>query len=758
MLHYTEMTAHDAAGSKAAKGGAGEFLDVERILAMVRRQIGVVLAAIAVGIVLGVIYLMTAVPIYTSSTDILIDKGQSKLVDELASASGVFQDEAEMLSQVELLKSRQIAGTVVDALRLDQNDAFLAGTPSLLRTARVAVGGLISTLRPELPVEQADAAAQRRERAIDILQGNLDVQRVGRTYVLRLSYDSPDPALASSIARGFGSAYLDDQLQAKYTASRRASSWLQDRIAELRQQSYDADLAVQTFRNENNLLQTGTGLVSQQQLGEINTQLTAARAQTAQSKAQLDQIEQIIAEGRTDALVNDALVSTTINTLRGRYLDAARRESEIAAKLGPDHIQAVRLKSEMQEYERLIFGELRRIAESYRSTYAVSLERERSLETSLADVTAVNAGDNTLQVRLRELERESEAYRALYDDFLQRYQQTVQQQSFPITDARVITDSTVPDKPSAPKTPLILALFAVMGAAAGTGIAGFREYRERFFRVGSQVRSELDMEFLGFLPILGPEEAKANEQKGTPSRLWRPGALATHVRRHPMSSFAETLRNIKVAADLGLPDQACKVIGVVSCVPGEGKSSVAASFGNLLALQGMRTLLIDGDIRNPGLTRSLDPKPEQGLVQVVLEQVDAEAALLRDDPMPLSLLPTVMRSRVTNTSDLLSSASMGRLLARFRGEYDYIVVDLPPVGPVVDAKAFAQRVDAFVFVVEWGKTSRQLVRSALASNPAFHSKSLGVILNKADNKKMRLYRSYGSPEYYASRYDSYYRD
>ncbi|WP_244492665.1 polysaccharide biosynthesis tyrosine autokinase [Aureimonas sp. AU22] len=758
MLHYTEMTAHDTAASKAAKGGASEFLNVERILAMVRRQMWVVIAAVAVGIVLGILYLLTAVPIYTSSTDILIDKGQSKLVDELASASGVFQDEAEMLSQVELLKSRQIAGNVVDELKLDENDAFLAGTPSILRSVRVAVGGLIAAVRSELPVEQADASAQRRETAINILQNNLDVQRVGRTYVLRLSYDSPDPVLASSIARGFGSAYLDDQLQAKYAATRRASSWLQDRIAELRQQSYDADLAVQNFRNDNGLLLTGTGLVSQQQLSEINTQLTAARAQTAQSKAQLDQIEKIIQDGRTDALVNDALLSSTINTLRGKYLDAARRESEIAGKLGPDHIQAIRLKTEMAEYERLIFGELRRIAESYRSTYEVSLERERSLETSLTDVTAVNAGNNTLQVRLRELERESEAYRALYDDFLQRYQQTVQQQSFPITDARVITEPQAPDKPSAPKKPLILALFAFMGAAAGAGIAGFREYRERFFRVGSQVRSELDMEFLGFMPILTPEEAKSDEQKAAPSKLWRPGALATYVRRHPMSSFAETLRNIKVAADLSMPDIPCKVIGVVSCVPGEGKSSVAASFGNLLALQGMRTLLIDGDIRNPGLTRGLETKPEQGLVQAVLEQADVEDVTLRDDPMPLALVPTVMRSRITNTSDLLASASMSRLLARFRGQYDYIVVDLPPVGPVVDAKAFAQRVDAFVFVVEWGKTSRQLVRSAIASNPIFHSKSLGVILNKADSKKMRLYRSYGSPEYYASRYESYYRD
>ncbi|MBB3938018.1 polysaccharide biosynthesis tyrosine autokinase [Aureimonas phyllosphaerae] len=757
MLHYPEMNARETSVAMAEKDGSGDFIDFDRILAMVRRQIWVVVIGIAVGMVIGAAYLMSAVPVYTASTDILIDKGQSKLVDELATASGVFQDEAEMLSQVELLKSRQIASAVVRELKLDENDAFLAGSPSPLRSIRVALSGVLSAIRPELAAEGVDETAARRDAAIDNLQANVDVARVGQTYVLRLTYTSPDAALSARIARAYGSAYLDDQLQAKYAATRRASTWLQDRIAELRQQSYDADLAVQQFRNDNGLLASGAGLVSQQELGEINSQLVAARAQTAEAKAQLDQIERLISDGRTDAVVNDALASSTINSLRNQYLEAARRESEITRKLGPDHVQAVRLKAEMREYERLIFGELRRIAESYRSTYSVSQERERSLEASLADIRAVNADDNTLQVRLRELERESEAYRSLYDDFLQRYQQTVQQQSFPITDARIITDPTVPENPSAPRKLLVMALFAGLGAAAGGAVSGLREYRERFFRVGSQVRSELDMEFLGFMPLVDAGEAKGGEP-GPASRLWPGGALSTYVRRRPMSSFAETLRNIKVAADLNMPNIPSKVIGIVSCVPSEGKSSVAASLGNLLALQGARTLLIDGDIRNPGLTRSLDTKPERGLVEVIIDNADPDEALLWESSIPLAVLPTILKSRVSNTSDVLASAKMAQILAQFREKFEYVIVDLPPVGPVVDAKAFASRVDGFVFVVEWGRTSRQLVRSAMGNSPVFRNHSLGVVLNKADSKKMKFYRSYGSPEYYASRYESYYRN
>ncbi|MCE7030857.1 polysaccharide biosynthesis tyrosine autokinase [Jiella avicenniae] len=738
-----------------------EFLDFDRLLAAARRQVWIVLAGAAIGLVLGLAYVVSAVPLYTATTDLLIDKGQSKLVDELSAASGVFQDEAEMLSQVELLKSRQIAEAVVTQLNLTQNERFMAGNPSLIGSAigavKATVSDVVGSLIPNLDASDVAGQDDAVEDAITILQNNLSVERVGRTYVLRLGYTSSDPSMAVRIARTYGDAYLDDQLQAKYDATKRASGWLQDRIAELKQQSFAADLAVQKFRNDNGLISSGNQLVSEQQLNEITTQLITAQAETASTKARLDQIRGIINAGRTDAVVGDALVSTTINTLREKYLDAARREAEISKKLGPNHVQAVRLRNEMNDYQNLIFGELRRIAESYENAYKVALSRQNSLQASLDGVVGVNAEKNTVQVKLRELERESETFKSLYDNFLQRYQQTVQQQSFPITDARIITPPSYPEHPSYPRKPLILALFLVLGLASSSGIAAFREYRDRFFRTGDQVRSELQAEFLGFMPAVSPVDGKSQDATLMPGEgLWPATSMAAYVRHHPLSAFAETLRNVKVAADMALPDLDAKVIGVVSCIPGEGKSTTSANLGILLAMQGAKTLLIDGDLRNPGLSRGLAGKPDTGLIEAVLGNASQEAVLRHDQSRQLTVLPTVLRQRVSHTSELLASPSMAAILAGYRKQFDYIVVDLPPVGPVVDAKAFANRVDAFVFVVEWGRTSRQLVRSMMANNPVFHEKCLGVILNKSDESKMRLYRSYGSAEYYASRYGSYY--
>jgi succinoglycan biosynthesis transport protein ExoP len=211
-----------------------------------------------------------------------------------------------------------------------------------------------------------------------------------------------------------------------------------------------------------------------------------------------------------------------------------------------------------------------------------------------------------------------------------------------------------------------------------------------------------------------------------------------------------------VAADLGLADQKSKVLGVVSCLPSEGKTTIAANLSVLFAMQGARSLLIDGDLRNPGLTRSLDAKPNEGLIEALVGGVPSDQVLRWDSSGKIAVLPTILKRRISHTSELLASLGMAQLLETFRSEFDYVVVDLPPLGPIVDAKAFANRIDAFVLVVEWGHTSRQLVRSMMASNPLIREKCLGVILNKSDESKMKYYRSYGSVDYYASQYQKYY--
>ncbi len=738
-----------------------QAVDVEALIAAARRQWLVVAACAAAAFVLGIVYILTAVPLYTSYVSVLIDRGNREVVQQLSTIGGVIDDEASILSQVELLYSDTIALAVVDKLDLSNDPSFMSSEASAISSAIGAIRSIAnvsSWFASEEPETDAQVAARRRAAA-DQLLDNVSVSRVGRTYVLEVSYVSPSSQLSAKIANAIGEAYLVDKLNSKYEATRRASDWLQERIAELRQKALASDLAVQKFRSANGLVAAGSVLVADQQLSELNSAMIVAQSDTAKARARLQRIQQIIASGQSDAIVTDVLDSSISNELRQKYLDASKREAQISERLGQNHIQAIRLRSEMSEYKRLMFEEVNRIAESYKSDLDVAEAREKSLNDSVSQATGISASANETQVQLRELEREAETYKNMYQTFLQRYQEALQQQSFPVTEARIITRATPAGGPSHPRKSLVMAFFLVLGAAAGGGVGAFREFRDRFFRTGEQVRDILGLEFLGIAPLVPPARATSlKEMPEGPRLIRKANAVSNYVIDHPLSAFAETLRSAKIAADLGLAGKTCKIIGIVSSLPGEGKSTISVNFAELLASQGSRTILIDGDLRNPGATRAIARHAEAGLLEALLDGGNVQNLLLHNPQTKLSFLPAVVKHRVPHSSELLASPAMRNILTSLSAEADYIIVDLPPLGPVVDARAISNRVDGFIFVTEWGKTARRVVRQVLSTDPYIRDKCLGVILNKVDQERMKLYRAYGSSEYYYSRYSQYYQE
>jgi succinoglycan biosynthesis transport protein ExoP len=742
---------------------AGRSLDVDHLLAAARRQWRVVALGLATGLVLGIFYILTAVPLYTANASVLMDRENRAIADQLSAIGSVLDDEATVLSQVELLKSDTISLAVVDRLKLVADPAFNNSGGALIPTIFSAVRSLVNVGSWfSAAVEPTGEAEAKRQAASQRIQNGMTVSRVGRTYVLDLSYVSASPELSARITGALADAYLTDKLDSKYEATRRAGAWLQDRIEELRKKSLETDLAVQKFRTANGLVSTGGRLVTDQQLTELNSALIVAQADTAKAEANLSRIKDIIARGQTDAIVTDVLDSSITNTLREKFLEASKREAEIADRLGPRHSQAIRLRGEMREYQRLMFEELGRIAQSYQSDLDVARSRENSLTESVTQATGISATANETQVQLRELERESETYKNLYQTFLQRYQEAMQQQSFPVTEARIISRATIPNHPSFPRRGMVLALSMVLGMAAGVGLGAFREFRDRFFRTGSQVRDVLGQEFLGPAPLVDGEALRPIEQLESesfhPRAVRKPNAISHYSVDHPLSAFAETLRSAKIAADLSLPGKKSKVIGIVSVLPGEGKSTVAINFAELLADQGSKTLLIDADLRNPGATRVIGRHADEGLVEAVMEGRPVIDLLMMSQKTKLAFLPAVIKRRIPHSSELLASMGMAQLLTTASQNFDYVVLDLPPLGPVVDARAIASRIDGFIFVVEWGRTARKVVRQTMENEPLIMEKCLGVILNKVDSDKMKLYREYGSSEYYSSRYSSYYHE
>jgi succinoglycan biosynthesis transport protein ExoP len=758
------------------------IMDLLRLLAAIKRQLSFILAIAILGGVCGLIYAYNLQPRYTASTLLLIDNRRVPAVENSYDGPALTTDTAASIidSQVEVMKSEKVASGVVRKLDLLNDPEFSRrpSQPGLLKRVQMGILGILGSvgivrpLEPELPIGNDESA---RLHAIAIaVQRDVDVRRVGRTMVLEITYTAETPQKAARFANGYAEAYLADQLDAKYEATKRASTWLEDRMNELKQKALTSDLAVQKFKADHNLIASGGRLINEQQLQEVNTQLVLSRADTAKAEARYQRIEAIINGHQTDAIVSEAIGNAGIEQLRSKYLDASKRQAEISAKLGKDHQQAVYFRNEMAEYERLMFQELGRLAESYRSEVDITRSREQSLKASLDQLSNVSTSDNKTLVSLRELEREGDAYRNLHQSYLQRFQEALQQQSFPIIDARIITSATPPGSPSYPKKAVILILFIFAGGAIGCAAGYWRESRERGFQSEEQVRADLGVECLGMLPVVksrsakpslaGPFQGKGRltvsseeVQKRAERITSSMDGIMTYAIDNPASAYAETLLAVKLAADLRLAGQTSKIIGIISALPGEGKTTFSKNFASLIASLKSKTLLIDADLRGPELTRRAVPGAMAGLVEAVIEKQPLQDLLWTEEQSGLRILPGTVSARSIHASELLASNGMKTLLAEAENQFEYVVVDLPPLGPVVDVRAVASQIQAFVLVAQWRQTARKVVRSLLTSEQRLYEKCLGTVLNKVNLDQIKMFENPGSRYFYYDEYSkSYY--
>lgn len=765
----------NSAGPRNAEEPDG-FIDLDRLFSVVVRRARMVGLFVALFVGLGIAYLIFATPLYTSATQILLDENLSKFAEEQTTPQNAQLLDTQIASAVEILKSGELALRVVDKMNLADNDTVLNPPRSPFDVAKdglKAVTGLFSS-GPEISEDMARNG--RRQKAAALLQQQLAVERVTRSSVVSLAYRSSDPQLAAGIVHTYADAYLNDQLNANFEATERASVWLQERLADLRQRAQAASLEVEKYRSENGLTLARGELMSEQQLADLNSQLIIAQADTASASARYKQFQAIIDQGPETAVKNATISAkegdnSVIRDLRTRYLAVSKREQEVTQSFSADHPQAVSLRKEKTDISRQIFQELQQLTASYRNEYEVARSREASLRENIEGTTGRNSDANLSLVHLRELEQKSAALKTLYETYLNRYEQASQQRSFPIAKARVISTAGVPASPSSPKKTLVLALSAVLGLMAGGAFAAFQEFRERTFRLESDVRSILGHRSFGYVPLIGagqPGAADLVRAKLMKNRVPQPPAqgampferLSRIVLDAPRSSFAETFRNAKLACDRILNGNGSRVIGIASAVPDEGKSIVAANFAALLAASGKKTLLIDADIRKPGLSKMIKPAPKSGLVEALTGESSWPAGIKIDQQTKLAILPVggemSARSNPHDSHELLASPAMGELIDNARKSFDYVVVDLAALAPVVDAKAFSPLADGFIFVAEWGRTPSRLVRDLLTSEPQIDGKILGVILNKTDMQELAKYSDFGGAEHYRHRYEKYY--
>jgi succinoglycan biosynthesis transport protein ExoP len=705
------------------------------------RQWRLIALVTGLAIMVGAIYIAISPSKFTAQVDMVIDTKRANWTQtEMASENRPVED-ASVDSEIETTKSERVASLVISRLHLIEDPEFIKAGSSLKRQ-------IFSLLRLTEESEQL-SKDQLMRRVLSTLKDNLGVVRLGRSYIEQISYTSLDRDKAASIANAFADAYIEDQLQAKFEATRRASAWLEQRIGELRQQASDAYRTVQDFKSENSIIIGVDGkLASEIELDQLGIALAKARADTSQAKARLDRISRVMEQrtdkeslGIPDPVVTDALSNPVITRLRQQFLDDQNKESEWTARYGSDHQAARNLRGEMAALQRAIWDEISRIAESYKSELQIAKSQEEAIDKRMTEVFKNSAATRQSQVHLRELETAANSYRGIYETFLSRFTQSVQQQSFPSTEARVVTAASPPLSPSSPKIALTLALATLCGLGLGLMSAVAREQLNRRIHTRAEIEKLLGINCLAILPAFKQKKTRLRKLAAAQNSL----AFRQISEVAPFSETAEALRYIKVAIDLH--PTGGNVIGIVSALPGEGKTTVAASLAAFVAKSGARTLLIDADLRNPSMTRTLGYPNASGLLNMVAEKSQLDDLVITDSKFKFDFLPSSTKTKTLNSSDILNSTAVKDMLRAAKSDYDYVLVDLPPILPVVDVRAAAHLFDAFVLVVEWGGTSTDEILKAVKVSRVLSDRLLGVVLNKADVAVMRRFEGYSDRSY-----------
>ncbi len=422
--------------------------------------IGVIL-----GLALGNIYIALVSPTYTAGASLILDMRNVEFSPQKPMVADIALDSAFVESQVEVVKSKAIGSAVIRKLRLTQKPEFTASTGGYLGDLLQSIGRMIGSPEPHSDFEL-------EERALRTLQSKLIAKRIGLSFIIEVAFRSADPQLAADIANEILQTYLDDQKDARVAATRRAIDWLQQSIEGLRQQATAADRTVVEFKMKNNIVNAGGRLINEQQIGEMSSQLVSAAGQKMEAKARLERIESILSgassdDARVDPAVADSLKSEIITKLRSQYLDLASREADWTARYGANHSATTGIRDQMREIKLSMLAELRRIAETYKSDYQIAEEREASISRKLTSVISDSKETNSAQVIMRELESTAQTYRSLYDEFLHRQIATMQQQSLPVIEGRVLSRASRPLRVSWPRASIVYLLSLTVGALGG---------------------------------------------------------------------------------------------------------------------------------------------------------------------------------------------------------------------------------------------------------------------------------------------------
>ena len=709
-------------------------IDFSKTLTTLWRGKGTIIACALAALMLALVFIALAPRQYTAATQILIDPTDLLAVGSGTTPSTPLSDAGllQVESQVRVLGSDAVLRRVVAALDLDKDPEFV-GSRSPLRALSQDILGVIGI--------HGDATSDNKTlAALTELRRRVTVKRDERTYVVEVDVTTRSPEKSARIANAIADAYLAEQTQIRSDAARQVSQSLSARLQDLRDRLRDAEKKVEDYRTSHSMIGSNGQLVTEQQLTEMNAQLVGARARTAEAKGRLDQVTQVQKTKEENGAFPAALLSQTITALRGQYAEVMRREAEQMTTLGPRHPAVLDIQAQAERLRHMIDNEIDRTAVAARTEYESAKASEQTLANNLKALEGTTADNNQAMVGLRELEREAQASRDLYQAFLVRARETGEQQQIDTKNIRVISKADLPLRRSSPPSSLLIALGALLlGAATGCGLVLVRAvpgedgdaWRDKSprgrelwrDRIGKAAKSAAT----GFRS--GGGSAKIPVLAVLPAVDVSFGLSAVD---DPQSPFAKGIHKIYDALQTSHDRQENRHDNpsvLVIALDAEDDSATVALTLAALAAEKERVLLIDADVERRTLSAIDAQQSGAGLVDVATGRRLLSDVITRDRETNINLASFV--SPESRRDGRIVDDDIRRAFDETK-RFDLVIVAAIDVTGAPSTRFFGKVVDHVIVVAKAGEHDEAAVARLIARLGLDAKKVRGAVLTGAD--------------------------
>lgn len=665
-------------------------------------------------------------PVYLATARIEIDRENSNILPFQGTDSYDYMLDLDnyIETQSKVLTSETLALQTIRNLGLSNRPEFASSSgPS----EAVATGSL---------------ANQKRPPELGEFLGSLAVKRVQSSRLMDVSFESTDPQVAARVVNAHIATFIEQNFRSKYDATTQASTWLADQLSELKVKVQNSEDARISYERKNQIWTLDDKQnITTQRLADINHELTDAQTERMKKEA----LFRFAKEGKEDS-VPQMQSNTFLMDLEKQRTMAQSTYNDAAAQYGPNFPKVQRLQGQLKDLDAAIEKEKQNIVNGLESDYRESRQRESLLIGALDQQKAeVNQMAEKL-VEYNILKREAESYKTLYDGLLTKLKEAGISAGLRSSNIRVVDPAMIPSYPVRPTKARNIVLAFLVGLVGGIGLALLREYLD------NTVKTPDDIETLARLPSLAvvPQFAGSNGN-GRGSTLL-PGSASTNghdkrielVAQHlPKSQMSEAFRALRTSILLSQADHPPQVILVTSALPREGKTTAAANLAVTLAQLGDKTVLVDADLRKPGVGRLLNLTGGKyaGLSSYLAGVSSLDLVTVPHPAIPnLAAIPT--GPLPPNPADLLSSHKLVEAIAELRTKYKFVVIDSPPIMAATDAVILSVQTDGVLLVVRSGETPKEAFTRTRDLLTSVKCTILGVVLNAVDSSAPDYYYSY----------------